>query len=389
MTPRFLVLTSSIASCVLLTTAASAHAQGAVTSVTVAPRTIVAGGTVSVGASGTNPCGAVRLNYGDGEAITYPLSNLPTSQTHVYQRAGTYTITAEGMGNCGGAPTTTVTVSDPPTPVAPSALINAVEISPTPAKVQEPVAVIVRGTGTCRYDVQYGDGTSEQVNARLPEDSHHTYGKPGRYVVIVRPNAPCVGKFTEVLQVEAAPSQPPGQVTHILASPSPGTAGQPIAIAVHGSGTCAYDIYYGDGTAEEADGTLPRSTRHVYPRAGKYVAVVKPQPPCTGRFTEVVQVTDEEPAPSTPRGPRITRVTAAPTPAVARQPVRITVAGTGVCEFTIDYGDGNSDSHSMSLPASIRHTYSAPDLYTVTVTSDDRSCSGSGEVSFDVRRYLR
>jgi len=62
------------------------------------------------------------------------------------------------------------------------------------------------------------------------------------------------------------------------------------------------------------------------------------------------------------------------------------VAGTGTCSFTVDYGDGNADSRSMALPASIRHTYSAPDLYTVTVTPDDRDCSGSGEVSFEVRR---
>jgi PKD repeat protein len=387
MSIRFIIGTVGVASCVWLTSAVPARAQGAATSVSVAPQTITAGGTVSVTAKGTNPCGAVRINYGDGDAITYALTALPTSQTHVYQKPGTYTITAEGMGNCAGAPTTTVTVSAPPTPAVPSAVIQAVEITPAPARVQDPVAIIVRGSGTCSYAVEYGDGTSEQVNARLPDDSHHTYGKPGRYVVIVRPVAPCAGKFTEVLQVEDAPSQPPGNVTHVLVSPSP--AGRSTTIAVHGTGACAYDIYYGDGATEEVNGALPRSTEHVYQREGRYVAVVKPQPPCTGKFTEIVQVPDEQrPWSSSARGPRVFRVTAAPSPAIARQPVRITVAGTGTCSFTVDYGDGNADSRSMTLPASVRHTYSAPDLYTVTVTPDDRDCSGSGEVSIEVRRYL-
>ena len=381
---------TALIGCCLLLTSVPARAQGSATSVGVSPRTIVAGGTVSVSVAGTNPCGAVRINYGDGDAITYAITGLPVTQTHVYQNAGTYTITAEGMGNCGGAPTTTLVVSRPPAPAqappAPAtATIKAVEIAPAPARVQEPVAVVARGTGTCAYEVRYGDGTAEQVDAQLPEDTHHTYAKAGRYVVIVSPKPPCVGKFTQVLQVEDAAAQP-ARVTHVMASPSPGATGQAIAIAVHGSGTCPYDIYYGDGTAEDVDGPLPQSTRHVYSQPGRYAVVVKPQPPCTGKFTEVVQVA--EATTPTPTTPRITRVTAEPAPAAPRQPVSLTVEGSGACTFTMDYGDGNSDSRSMTLPASLRHVYSAPGLYTVVVTPDDSQCRGSGRVSVEVRRYL-
>jgi hypothetical protein len=67
----------------------------------------------------TNPCSAVRINSGDGDAITYAITVLPITQTQVYQKAGNYTITAEGMGNCGGAPTTTLVVSAPLTRVIP------------------------------------------------------------------------------------------------------------------------------------------------------------------------------------------------------------------------------------------------------------------------------
>ena len=388
------IVTALIGYCLVLTSAASARAQGAVTNVTVSPRTIVVGATVSVTATGTNPCGAARINYGDGDAITYALTALPVTQTHVYQKAGSYTVTAEGMGNCGGAPTATLTVSappaPPPAPATPSATaIEAVEITPMPARVQEPVSVIVRGTGACAYEVLYGDGTAEQVNARLPEDSHHTYAKAGRYVVIVRPKPPCAGKFTQVLAVDDAVSAPPARITHVLASPSPGNAGEEITISVHGSGTCAYELYYGDGSTEPVNASLPRSTQHVYARPGRYAVVVKPQPPCSGKFTEILQVADATTAPPPPArssAARITRVTARPTPAAARQPVRLTIDGFGTCSFTIDYGDGNSDSRSMPLPASLRHVYSAPDFYTVVVTPDE-PCLGWGRVSIDVRSY--
>jgi hypothetical protein len=381
-------LIASNAAVVLLASAGVAAAQGSATQVTVAPRTIVAGGTVSVTATGTNPCGAVRINYGDGEAITYALTALPVTQTHVYQTAGTYTITAEGMGNCGGAPTTTLTVSaPPPPPPAPATpTITAVDVTPTPARTQEPVAITVRGTGACAYEVHYGDGTVEDVDGRLPDISHHTYGKAGRYVVIVKPNAPCAGKFTQVLEIlDAAPSAA-ARITRLVASPSPAIAGEPTVVTVQGQGACSYDIYYGDGTVDEMKGSLPQRTRHVY-RPGRYVVVAKAQSPCTGNVSEALRV-GEAGAPSSGNGreARITGVSVRPRVPVAAQPVRVTIDGLGTCTFTLDYGDGNADSRTMKLPASIRHVYSAPNRYTLVVAADDSRCLGSGRVSFDVRR---
>ena len=87
------IVTALVGFFLVLTSAASARAQGSVTNVTLSPRTNIAGGTISVTATGTNPCGAARINYGDGEAITYALTALPVTQTHVYPKAGTYTIT--------------------------------------------------------------------------------------------------------------------------------------------------------------------------------------------------------------------------------------------------------------------------------------------------------
>jgi hypothetical protein len=372
----------------LLASTGVAQAQGSATNVTVAPRTIVAGGTVSVTATGTNPCGAVRFNYGDGDAITYAITGLPLTQTHVYQKAGDYTITAEGMGNCAGAPTTTLTVTAPPAPPPPPATpaITALEMTPMPARTQEPVAITVRGNGSCTFDVQYGDGTAEQVEGRLPENTHHTYAKAGRYVVVVRPTAPCAGKFTQVLEVADAPGRVPARITRLVVSPSPAAAGQATSLTVDGEGACSFDIRYGDGTAEAMSGSLPHRSRHFY-RPGRYVVVVKAEPPCTGNLTEVLQVADATAqTPPTDSAAQISGVIVRPRVPAVRQPVRLTIDGEGMCTFRIDYGDGNADSRSMRLPASLRHVYAVPDRYTVVVAPDDSRCAGSGRVSFDVRR---
>ena len=61
--------------------------------------------------SGRNPCGAVNIDYGDGQAITHPISALPVKISHTYARAGTYQVRARGMGNCDGEASMTVRVT--------------------------------------------------------------------------------------------------------------------------------------------------------------------------------------------------------------------------------------------------------------------------------------
>jgi hypothetical protein len=80
-------------------------------------------GRVTFRVTGTNPCGAVHIDYGDGEAITTPIVELPATITHRYARSGEYAIAARGMGNCEGRTTLGVRTvvaqpaqADPPAP---------------------------------------------------------------------------------------------------------------------------------------------------------------------------------------------------------------------------------------------------------------------------------
>jgi hypothetical protein len=279
----------TLSSCLAVASAATA---GTVTGVAVAPTTIRVGGTVAVTVTGTNPCGAANINYGDATVITYAITGLPVTQTHPYDKAGTYTITARGMGNCDGEATTTVTVTPPPpappqapapppAPTPPTTQITAVEMAPNPVKTGEPITLAVKGTGTCAYEVHYGDGNVQEVNGQLPQQFRHTYSVADKYTVIVKPTAPCTGRFTQVLQVLDTAPQPP-RLVRMLISPTPVDAGQPVSISVEGSGTCAYTIDFGDGNDESRSSALPDRVRHVYSAAGSYTLAATAAAPCSG-----------------------------------------------------------------------------------------------------------
>ena len=73
----------------VLTALPVAAQRGVVNRVAVSAPTIRAGDTVKITASGTNPCGAVRIDYGDGtEAITHPITEVPVTKIYPPKKQG-------------------------------------------------------------------------------------------------------------------------------------------------------------------------------------------------------------------------------------------------------------------------------------------------------------
>jgi PKD repeat protein len=253
---------------------------------------VVTGQTVTFTEEGTNPCGAANLNYGDGVVITYAITGLPAQQTHVFEKAGTYTVIARGMGNCDGETTTTVQVKPaavpPPAPPPTGPHISALEFAPSPGAARQPVTIIVNGEGSCRFTTTFGDGNSRELNVQLPTRFDHTYALPGTYTVIAAPVAPCSGKFTERLTV--VPRNAPPRLFDLTIEPSPTEAGTPVTITVRGTGACSYAIDFGDGNNDSRTATLPDRLRHNYPAGGEYDVTATAIPPCTGSVRRTVQV---------------------------------------------------------------------------------------------------
>ena len=94
--------------------------RGVIESVTPGSGTVQVGQSLGVTVRGTNPCGAVEIDPGDGSGRVFPISGLPATVTIVLGKPGQYTIRAKGQGNCDGTASVGVRVvgSDLTTPRA-------------------------------------------------------------------------------------------------------------------------------------------------------------------------------------------------------------------------------------------------------------------------------
>jgi hypothetical protein len=278
---------AALLSGLFLLIASAGASAGTVTAVKANAESAHVGATVSVTASGTNPCGAAHIDYGDGTAINYAITGLPTTQSHAYQKAGAYAIVARGMGNCDGEATTRIEVTGPPPPPPPASEITGLAFTPKAGVVQQPVAINVAGHGPCTYTISYGDGNQQEMTGALPQRINHTYAVAQRYTVTVAPVAPCVGKFTEVLQVV---SRGGDRITRLTIDPEPALVGRSVTIVIDGAGTCGYRIQFGDGNYEDRSRPLPDRVRHVYNAPGTYVLVAEAAGACEGRAQRSLDV---------------------------------------------------------------------------------------------------
>jgi plastocyanin len=265
---------------------------GTITKVSASPSVVVTGQTVTFTEEGTNPCGASNMTYGDGIVITYAITELPAKQTHVFEKPGTYTIIARGMGNCDGEATTTVQVkpaaAPPPPPAQAGPHITSVEFIPPQGIIRRPVTFVVNGVGPCRFTARFGDGNSRELNADLPYRFDHTYAVAGTYTTIITPEPPCSGRFTQVLTVASRATAP--RLFDLTIEPSRTEAGRPVTITVDGNGSCGYAIDFGDGNNDSRTATLPDRVRHNYPASGEYVVTATAIPPCSGSARGTLRV---------------------------------------------------------------------------------------------------
>lgn len=113
---------------------------------------------------------------------------------------------------------------------------------------------------------------------------------------------------------------------------------------------------------------------------GRYTIVATPVPPCSERRAATLDIDIRQQQTIT----AIDVEMAAGEPSSVRS---ITIRGSGRCSYTLDYGDGNSDTREAALPDVVRHTYPADGRYTIVATARP-PCSGVQRSSFVVGRDL-
>ena len=273
---------------VLLASPRLATAQGTITALTLSPATAQAGATVTATVTGTaGPCGAVHINWGEGEAITYATETLPVTKTHVYKSAGTFDLRAQGMGNCLGEAKARIVITAPPPPPPPPAAppppppaprLTSITLSEPRVPTRTPVGIRLEGTGACAITLDFGDGNSQEIRAR-PSSVQHAYALPGRYSITATPAPPCAER--RVATVDVGTPRPPRITGLEVTVPADGPPTMR-ALRILGNGLCPYTVDYGDGNSDRREGTLPDVVRHNYPADGRYTAIVTAGAPCAG-----------------------------------------------------------------------------------------------------------
>lgn len=119
----------------LLTLPVGAQQRGVVSGVVVPSAAAQVGVPVTITVTGTNPCGAVRVDPGDGsERVTHAITQVPTTVQYVYQKPGQFQVRAEGMGNCDGVAAASLRVNPAPAPPPSAAPPPA---APAPGRVRD------------------------------------------------------------------------------------------------------------------------------------------------------------------------------------------------------------------------------------------------------------
>lgn len=327
--------------------AGGAPQQGTINTLAVKPGSAEVGSTVTATALGTTgACGAVHIDWGDGAAITYATETLPVSQTHVYKTAGTFQLRAQGMGNCLGEARTTIVITAPQ-PSAPQ---------PPKPSPNAPAPALPPG-------------------AAPPGASPPGAAPPGAA-------PPGASRITgiEVSETQVSATQ------NVPVSPNAAVASMR-DLRVAGTGRCSYTLDFGDGNTETREGPLPQLVRHNYPAGGRYTAVVTGHGPCAGvhRATFVVGRVEPRAEPRDELQGAIARLDVRPQLATLGDQMALTIAGSGTCKFTVDFGDGELRTVTARLPHRLTYRYRRAGNYEIVVWTDP-PCTGRADNVVQVRR---
>ncbi len=173
-----------------------------------------------------------------------------------------------------------------------------------------------------------------------------------------------------------AQDSPQARITRIEFRPATVEEGGGIHISLLGSGRCTYTIDYGDGQSEKRTDALPAHMRHNYAADRAYDVVATPEAPCEGVARARIDIRAIE------RG--IWRINVELASATAPEIV-VTIDGKGTCAVVIDFGDGQSEKHDVTLPAKVPHKYLKAGTYDI-VAKAQQPCSGEGRARIEIKQ---
>ncbi len=263
-------------------------------------------------------------------------------------------------------------------------VVNGLSVTPSTARTGTEITATVTGVNPCgAVLVDWGDGTAvTHPIVTVPITRTHVYATAGRYRVTARGQGNCDGEAQAAVRIDAPPATGRPQLRGFTVS-SPGAVGTPVEMTVQGEGVCSVAVAFGDGNTQELSVELPHTFRHVYAVPRPYNVTASATPPCEGgRHTVRLDVGGRAVA------PRISGIAVTPNPGAAPGTTTIQVAGTGPCSYLLDYGDGNNERRTVTLPDRVQHVYPAAGKFIVSATAEP-PCEGKMQETHAVGRRGR
>jgi hypothetical protein len=156
--------------------------------------------------------------------------------------------------------------------------ITRIEFRPAPEEDGGGVIISLLGTGECTYTIDYGDGTTENRTAELPDQMRHAYEADNEYSLVATPESPCEGTARARLDIRAIRQG----IWKVTVVPGPSTERPEVIATVEGRGDCAVTLDFGDSSQQRIEGTLPLKLNHLYEKEGAYELHVAAEAPCRG-----------------------------------------------------------------------------------------------------------
>ncbi|GGL07931.1 PKD domain-containing protein [Deinococcus radiotolerans] len=282
------------------------------------------------------PAYAYTLDWGDGTTETLTPTAATAQLTHTYAQPGTATIQVTPQG----APPVTTTVSL-------NAPNSALTITPSVIPLQQAVTATL-GTlvPALTYTLDWGDGTTDPVTGSTGTQKTHTYAQPGPFTVTL--TAPGVAPVTATLTVTVPVPTLNASVTDLTVTLNAGNllSGHPYAVA------------WGDGATETLTPTAATAQlTHTYAQPGTVTIQVTPQgaPPVT------TTVSLNAPNSALTITPSVIPLQQAVTARLSTLVPALT--------YTLDWGDGTTDTITGSTDAQKTHTYAQLGTFTVTLSA--------------------
>jgi hypothetical protein len=260
-----------------------------VVSVSASPSFIHQTMTSNITVTGSTTCGGVLIDFGDGTATMYPLSGLPTTQSHVYSTGGWKTITATGQGgDCPGQASTSIYVNYLPVvsltaPVNGNTYFGPASIS-LAASAYDPDGAI-----TIVYF--YANGAYLGYDTTAPYTFDWANVPVGSYAFAAVAYDNSGGGIWSGTSYVAVTDPGPSRVTSVVAPATVGV-GQAASITVYGTNPCGLvHISWGDGVGwHHAISQLPYSYPYAWSVPGTYTITAAGGGNCAGQASTTIVV---------------------------------------------------------------------------------------------------